>query len=218
MVPELNDNLKRVAADIEKQVAPYLKQRHTQYLAVEAMTGTIKVTDETSRKLAEHWLQYLTREEQGLDLVRKAGPGALGSLSRKLHALFKPSADALVNARATLKTEYGRYILAQRRAADINFKAAAASHAVGQHAVATAQLVAASKTDTETSAGTSTRGVWKVAAIDQDQLPRAYLTADTKKIFEHARDTPEDQEPTPIAGVKFSLETITTVRSSGTGY
>lgn len=210
---ELNKQLAKVGVDLEQQIKPYIAQRHAVYAATVAAIKTIKVVDAATAKLANDWIIFVKIEAQNFGLVRAAGPGVLGSISRKLHAQFKPDADLLDEAEAHLKTQLGRYTLAQRAAQEANFKAAAASHAAGNHAQATAQIVAATTADTSTPDGTNVRGRWKVVSIDNDQLPREYMTADTKKIFEHARDTKPDVEPTPIPGVLFSLETITTVRT-----
>src|SRR5690606_24445955 len=170
--------------------------------------GSDKSSCNDSDELLRRGLQEIDVHEA----VRVSGPGALGVLARKLNAIFKPPADVLDQTAAYLKKQIGEYKVAQRAMQAVNYQAAAQAHIVGDHTSASNKLAAAAAAETETARGTSVGEKWTVASIDAKTLPREWMIPDEKRIAAHARNTPADVEPAPIAGVVFVKEATVSKR------
>lgn len=64
-------------------------------------------------------------------------------------------------------------------------------------------------------AGVTYKAFWRAEVVDPSAVPVAYLTPDLKKIGAHASSFAPEQDPTPIQGVRFVLDTSSTVRTKG---
>jgi hypothetical protein len=61
--------------------------------------------------------------------------------------------------------------------------------------------------------GTSVREVWVATVAYPSAVPRDWCVPDDKRIAAHARNTPIEQAPTPIAGVTFMKKSVVSARS-----
>lgn len=199
-IVELTERLKiELGASLEAQ----LGEKRELYDNVAALAAAFAVADPDSMKRADELMKEILRERDGLEEVRKAGPGALDSVVRSLNAKFKPLRDKLDVAASNLKHVIGAYVVAERRKQEEAYQAAAAAHAAGQHGEAQQALASAVGVQTTAVQGTSVREVWSVKRIAADLLPREWLVPDEARIAAHARTTPIDTDPTPIPGVVF---------------
>jgi hypothetical protein len=193
----------KIRTDLEQAIEPHLAAKRELYEAVAALAESFTVADADSMARGDELLKEILRERDGLEEVRKAGPGALDSIVRGLNAKFKPLRDKLDAAASNLKQAIGTYVVAERRKQAEAYQAAATAHAAGQHGEAQQALASAVGVQTAPVQGTSVREVWSVKRIAADLLPREWLIPDEARIAAHARTTPIDQDPTPIPGVVF---------------
>lgn len=194
--------LERLRADLVADLDPWLEARLPLYVETAAVAVALVVADPPTLAAADALLNEVMKEHDGLEAVREAGPGALGSLVRVLNAKFKPLRDELEKARDHLKAQIGAYAVAQRAEQVASYQAAAAAHVAGEHSEAAAALAAASAADTATPQGTNVREVWAVKRIALDLLPREWMVADEARIDKLARETPIDETPI-VPGVIF---------------
>lgn len=202
----------KIRDDLEQALEPHLAAKRELYANVEALASAFAVADADSMKRGDELLKEILRERDGLEEVRKAGPGALDSIVRGLNAKFKPLRDKLDAAAANLKHAIGSYVVAERRKQEEAYQAAAAAHAEGKHGEAQLALASAVGVQTTAVQGTSVREVWAVKRIAADLLPREWLVPDEARIAAHARTTPIDTDPTPIPGVVFERVPAVTAR------
>lgn len=193
----------KIRNDLEQALEPHLVEKRELYSNVAQLAIELVVSDADSMRIADDLLKEILRERDGLEDVRKSGPGALDSIVRGLNAKFKPLRDKLDAAASNLKHAIGAYVVAERRKQMEAYQAAAAAHAAGQHGEAQQALAAAVGVQTTAVQGTSVREVWAVKRIAADLLPREWLVPDEARIAAHARTTPIDTDPTPIPGVVF---------------
>jgi hypothetical protein len=193
----------KIRGDLEQALEPHLEAKRSLYDSVAALAAKFEIADPDSMKLGDEFLKEILRERDGLEEVRKAGPGALDSIVRGLNAKFKPLRDKLDVAAANLKNAIGTYVVAERRKQEEAYQAAALAHAEGKHSEAQQALASAVGVQTTAVQGTSVREVWAVKRIAADLLPREWLVPDEARIAAHARTTPIDTDPTPIPGVVF---------------
>jgi hypothetical protein len=203
---------KELRERLDAAISPHLAAKREEYAAAAQIAVEITVTDDESLAAANECLRLVVVEKDGLEAVRKAGPGALDSIVRALNAKFKPLRDVLEGAEANLKRAIGAYTLRQRQIQIEAQQIAAQAHAQGAHDVARGALAVASTAITEAPTGTGVREVWAVKRIAADLLPREWLIPNEAAIAKHARDTPADRDPTPIPGVIFERQPIVTVR------
>lgn len=202
----------KIRTDLEQALEPHLAAKRDLYDNVAALAAGFAVADAVSMAAADGLLKEVLRERDGLEDVRKAGPGALDSIVRGLNAKFKPLRDKLDTAAANLKHAIGEYVVAERRKQAEAYQAAAAAHAAGQHGEAQQALASAVGVTTAPVQGTSVREVWSVKRIAADLLPREWMVPDEARIAAHARTTPIDQDPAPIPGVIFERVPAVTAR------
>lgn len=202
----------KIRTDLEQALEPHLAEKRALYDSVAELAARLAVADADSMKTADELLKEILRERDGLEEVRKSGPGALDSIVRGLNAKFKPLRDKLDAAASNLKNIIGAYVVAERRKQEDAYRAAATAHAAGQHGEAQQALASAVGVQTAPVQGTSVREVWAVKRIAADLLPREWMVPDVPAINAHARETPIDQEPTPIPGVIFERVPAVTAR------
>lgn len=193
----------KIREDLEQALEPHLAAKRELYSSVEALAAGFAVADPDSMKRGDELLKEILRERDGLEEVRKSGPGALDSIVRGLNAKFKPLRDKLDAAAANLKHAIGTYVVAERRKQEQAYQAAATAHAEGNHGEAQLALASAVGVQTTAVQGTSVREVWAVKRIAADLVPREWMVPDVPAINAHARETPIDTDPAPIPGVVF---------------
>lgn len=196
------DRIAELAAAFDESLDGPLAARRAAYEPTKITARYFQVVDRASCEAANQLLLLIVREKDGLEKVRKAGPGALGSLSRRLNAKFKPLADELDEMELQLKQKIGGFVAAERAKQEAAYRSAAQAHVEGQHSTASALLATASSAETIAPAGASVREVWTVEHIDGAALPREWMTPDTARIARYAADTPDDATP-QIPGVIF---------------
>jgi hypothetical protein len=211
-VQQINEAIERVEQALDEQLAPVLAERQAEYEAFAGSAMAIEVDSAEGREVADRLLGKVVREKDGLERVRRAGPGALNLISRKLNSKFKPLSAVLEHVEKHLKNQIASFTIAERQRQQVAFREAQARHVEGNHTAAAGALVAASEAKTETDAGTNVREVWTVQTVDSAKVPREWMIVDEKRIAAHARATPATADPAPIPGVVFIKTAITTKR------
>lgn len=138
---------------------------------------------------------------------------ALKAVTSTVDALFKPSLQAKEASERKLRELVGTY--QQAKAAEqrrLIAEASAAARDRKPEELSTA-LVAAQAVAPGKLVGVGVREVWKATVKAPGLVPYEWTVPDEKRINAHARNTPIDQEPTPIGGVTFERVASTTVRS-----
>lgn len=120
---------------------------------------------------------------------------------------FKPVLGALEALEKLLKDKIAGYTLAQQKARVEVMQASAALYQAGGTPTAIIPEPAQAK-------GITVRELWDFEVVDENALPREYMTPDPKKIRKAIwyADTPKTP-PRPIPGVRFFLKSSVTVRS-----
>jgi hypothetical protein len=132
--------------------------------------------------------------------------------TKTVDGLFKPTLQTWAACEAELKQLIGGYQLAKE--ADrkrLLAEAAQAAQARKPDELKTALNAAHAAAPTKVD-GVSARAVWRAVIINADLVPCDWRVPDEKRISKHARDTSPDQEPTPIAGVRFELDAQVSAR------
>lgn len=207
--------------DIESALAPVvafspkaLDAKKAEIAEAADVIGAMRVDSPESLEVANAWLGEVVAERKAIDEMRTGVTKPLNVTLRQINGWFKPMADRLGVLERKLKTEIAQYTAGQRQLQAEQYQAAVASHAAGQHEAAREALAVASTAQTTTPAGTNVREVWAAEIINPAMIPHAYLIPNEKAIQAHARTTPIDQDPAPIAGVRFVKRPIVTVRGA----
>jgi hypothetical protein len=168
--------------------------------------------DDTELAVAE-WLREKMREADAVEAMRLEATRPINQLLKTINGWFKPTKESFAALREAADTVLGAYrLLKDARQREVM---AAATLAATNHDVPalTAALQVANQPVAQ-STGVSVRSFWKAEVIAPDLLlPGWTLTVpNMAKINEHAKSFTADQVPSPVPGVKFTLETSTTVR------
>jgi hypothetical protein len=117
---------------------------------------------------------------------------------------YKPRKDRINEVVADLKKKIGDHLIRERSRQAYEYQNALAAHAAGDHVAAVSALAVASEATTQPVAGTTLAEEWVAEVIAPDLMTREWLVPDYDRINAHAKTTPINQEPFPIAGVKFT--------------
>lgn len=199
---ELVKPIEVLRAAFAARVAPSIALYKQTALEFQAFTASFHVTNPVSQAFGNEQLGRLLEQKDSLERLRQMGPGALGALVREWNAVFKTASDVFETGERALRKQLGDYEIAERDREAAAFAAAKAAHVAGEHEAATAALQVASETRTNAAEGLSVRVTWRVAHIDPEQVPRAWMIPDEKRIAAHARAA-KDAVPAEIPGVIF---------------
>jgi hypothetical protein len=205
--------------DIQKDLAPVfafsqstLDAKRAQIAEANQIVARLAVSDAVSLAEANEWLQLIVQEKDAIEDMRTSVTKPLNATLKQINSWFKPIADLCAKAESNLKHEIGRYAAAERQKQQLAFQAASLAHSAGAHTAARTALAVASSAETQTPQGTSVREVWRAEIINPAAVPPAFLIPNEPAIQAHARTTPVDVAPVPIAGVRFYKDQIVTVR------
>jgi hypothetical protein len=137
---------------------------------------------------------------------------ALKTATATVEALFRVSLEAKQASEKKLRELVGAYQQAKATEQRKQIAEAAAAAQARDPAALTQALVAAQGAAPGKLGGVSVREVWVAAVKAPDLVPFEWRAPDEKRIAAHAKNTPIDQDPTPIPGVLFIREARTTVR------
>lgn len=183
--------------------------------AIEQLTALQAATIDNDADAAEGaaLLVQTVDERKQIETMQAGLLAPLNASIKAVKALFAPALQAKQASEAKLRSLVGGYQL-QKSTEQRRLLAAAADAAQQREPAAlTTALAAASDAEPGKLAGVGFREVWAVRRIAADLVPHEWCVPDEQRIRKHARETPIDREPTPIAGVLFERVASTTVRS-----
>lgn len=172
----------------------------------------IEIPDDETAKLAAGALVSIAAVKKDAAAQSKAWLEPLKAETQRIRAPFKLIEDTCDAARVLVDRALGAYELAKakaQRAAQLEAtKAVVADNTPAlTQALQTVSANAATKLQ-----GVTVKAFWVATVRAPDLVPYEFLTPDLTKIGRHASAFSPDQEPTPIPGVTFTLETSTTAR------
>ena len=205
---------------------------------IEQATGFV-VQDEGQFNAGSALLNTLTKHSNALEKMRKNFAAPFNAAAKQIKTLADRARDPLEAAKATLKKSLSAYAEEQRRLeAEERRKAEEAAREEAERLVAEqeqekALFGEASEPEppavemapvVHRASNSSVRVVTRVVvdSIDEDKIPRAFMTADPRKVNQYIREhgdeirTKLEADPdaggTVIEGVVFKLETDTRSR------
>ena len=128
---------------------------------------------------------------------------------------FKSIEDLCDAARAIVDRALGAYALQKAKAERLALAEATKAVIADDTKALTTALQARDAAAPVAMAGVSFKAFWVAEVINPGMVPLEFLAPDLKKIGAHASACSADSEPTPIPGVRFKLETSSTVRTNG---
>lgn len=150
-------------------------------------------------------LQYMKGEWQRIEDRRTSITKPLLEVKRAIDGVFKPALDTLVEAEQILK---GKIAQAHQAIQAANFAAQqAAQQHLQQGDARAAALATQNFQPTQAPQGLQFRDVWEWRVVDATQLPREFLTADTKKIAAYVK---KHGDKANIPGVVVTKNTMIT--------
>ncbi len=182
---------------------------------LESVQG-IEVPDEDTAKLAAEVLVSIAAVRKDAVAQSKAWLEPLKSEVERIRAPFKAIEDTCDAARGIVDKALGAFALARAEAERLAL--AAATKAIAEDRPAAELTTALQARDAAAPVamkGVTFKAFWTAEVINPGMVPHEFLAPDLKKIAAHAGATSPDAEPTPIPGVRFKLETSSTVRTKG---
>lgn len=177
---------------------------HDSLQFIEAFT----IINQEDQEFAAQVLREVKEKYTELEKKRTSITKPMNVALREVNNLFRPIKEALERGEKLLKRKIADYQLEQeqRNTAALQAAAAAAEPEEAQEALAEVEVV-------ESPKGVNVRYVWRAKIVNEDLLPREYLTPDVRKIEAHARDA-GDAEPFAIPGVLFEKSPIVSSRAT----
>lgn len=201
-----------VKVDFNPQALEPLRSRALAEL--EGVQG-IEIPDEETAKLAAETLVSIAAVRKDAAAQSKEWLAPLKAETERIRAPFKAIEDTCDAARLIVDKALGAFELAKAKA--LRAAQAAATKAIVEDS---SQALTKALQTVQASAPTAMKGVsfkayWVAEVFAPELVPHAYLTPDLKKIGAHASACPPEREPEPIGGVRYRLETSSTVRTKG---
>lgn len=185
--------------------------RQTIQAELDSVTGIEIHTDEDQAAAAECLLTVAALRKK-VEAERKKQVTPINKEHARIQALFKPLLDLCDQTRALVSEASGAYALVQAQAQREEMARATKAVQTGDTAELTSALNAVSAAAPLATKGVTFKAFWRAEVVAPDLLPREYLTPDLAKIGAHVKGVPADKEPDPIPGVRYVIETSSTVR------
>lgn len=199
------------AEQVEIEARTWAAAKREEAQAVLAGIHDLIVTAENVAEI-NGFLRDICRAKDEIEAKRKSFTQPLNTVLRALNDEFRPAREALESVERKLKDLLAAFQLAEAARQREAFQLAGDAMRQGETEIVTAALQVANEAGPAELAGTSVREVWTAEVIAPDLLPRDYLVPDLDKINAHAKSTHADTEPMPIPGVRFTKQSIVTVR------
>lgn len=197
--------------------APSLRKLRADAMAeLEAVQGLELTTEDDAQAAAEVLLSFAGTKKLAAE-QSKEWLADLKAEEKRIRAPFKAIEDLCDAGRAIVDKAIGKFQLAKAAAQRKALAEATAAAKKDDSAGLTTALQKVSEAAPTKLQGVSVKAFWVAHVRAPDMVPHAYLTPDLKKIGAHASAFAPDQEPTPIAGVVFTLETSTIARPGRAG-
>ncbi len=171
----------------------------------------VELKNEDSLIEANALLKDLKAELKAIDEMKTSATKPMNESLKIVRAWFRPLEDLGEAIEAKLKQKIATCTLALRKKAEEDSQKLLAAADSSDYNTLTTLVQEAQVAPT--LKGTSVREVWVATIAYPSAVPRDWCVPDDKRIAAHARNTPIEQAPTPIAGVTFMKKAVVSARS-----
>ncbi len=201
-----------VRVDFDPKALDPLKRRALAEL--EGVQGMVIENDEDA-KLAAAVLVSIAAVKKDAQKQSKEWLAPINAEHDRIRSPFKAIEDACDDARKIVDKAGGAYVLSKAKAERLALAEATKAVIADDTKALTTALQARDAAAPVALAGVSFKAFWVAEVTNPGVVPPAFCAPDLKKIGAHASACSADSEPTPIPGVRFKLETSSTVRTKG---
>lgn len=193
---------------VRTEIAPEAAQMAAALQVVNAHA----IHDQSSFAYASDLLKLAKERWKFYEDRRTAVTGPLNAALREVNSWFKPVQEPYKQIEMILKSKIAQYTLAEKARAEQAMQQAAVAIQAG-NAAAAAQHVAAMG-PAPVAQGISVKEYWDFEVVDENAVPREFLSVDPRKIQAAIwyADTPHTP-PRPIPGVRFFKSGSVTART-----
>jgi hypothetical protein len=170
------------------------------------------IDDDADLTAAAEKLREIVRDKDIAAAMLGSVVKPLEQAKKAVNAIFKTWIDTKTASEVKVKRLIADFQLAQQAEQRRQLAAAAKAAQERKPAELTTALVAASDAAPSRLEGVSVKPKWVARIKSPDLVPYEWCTPDVKRIDAHARETPTDRPPEPIAGVIFELDATVTAR------
>ncbi len=178
---------------------------------LEGVRGIV-IADDDDAKAAAETLVTVAAIKKEAATVSAAWLEGLKAETKRIRTPLLAVEKLCDDVRALVERPLGRYQLDKELAQQAALKAATEAAKADDAPALTQALQAVSSAAPIKLVGTTFKPFWKAEVFAPDLVPHGYLKPDLEKIGKHAANFDPKTEPTPIGGVRFTLETSSTVR------
>jgi hypothetical protein len=197
--------------DLIKFSPSELEGKKTLFDETLAYVASVELKNEDSLIEANALLKDLKAELKAIDEMKTSATKPMNESIKIVRAWFRPLEDLGEAIEAKLKQKIATCTLALRKKAEEDSQKLLAAADSSDYNTLTTLVQEAQVAPT--LKGTSVREVWVATIAYPNAVPRDWCVPDDKRIAAHARNTPIDQAPTPIAGVTFMKKAVVSARS-----
>lgn len=182
--------------------------------AIEELNGLQGASIDTDAEAAEaaELLRDVVREKDAIASMRDKLLRPVEALKKAVNDLFKPAYGARAASEEKIKSLIKAFQLAKLAEQRKQLAAASQAASARQPEAMSTALIAAHDAAPAKLDGVGFRPKWVARIKSPDLVPYEWCTPDVKRIDEHARKTPVDDEPTPIPGVLFERDASVSAR------
>lgn len=173
----------------------------------------ITITDDDDAQAAAGVLVTVAEIKKEAERQSAGWLEGLKAETKRIRTPFLAVEKLCDDIRALVAKPLGAYQLAKELAQQAAMKAATEAVKADDTPALTTALQAVSSNAPLKLAGATFKPFWQAEVFAPDLVPHAYLTPDLQKIGAHASQFDAKTEPTPIAGVRYTLQTSSTVRT-----
>jgi hypothetical protein len=171
----------------------------------------VELKNEDALIEANALLKDLKAELKAIDEMKTSATKPMNESLKIVRAWFRPLEDLGEAIEAKLKQKIATCTLTLRKKAEEDSQKLLAAADSSDYNTLTTLVQEAQVAPT--LKGTSVREVWVATIAYPNAVPRDWCVPDDKRIAAHARNTPIEQAPTPIAGVTFMKKAVVSARS-----
>jgi hypothetical protein len=197
--------------DLIKFSPSELEGKKTLFEETLTYVASVELKNEDSLIEANALLKDLKAELKAIDEMKTSATKPMNESLKIVRAWFRPLEDLGEAIEAKLKQKIATCTLALRKKAEEDSQKLLAAADSSDYNTLTTLVQEAQVAPT--LKGTSVREVWVATIAYPNAVPRDWCVPDDKRIAAHARNTPIDQAPTPIAGVTFMKKAVVSTRS-----
>lgn len=181
-------------------------QRDAEALVLQLRTEPLAVRSDRHAEQVGEIVSELGAQKAELTRMLRSITDPINKGLKQARALFQPAIKSIESAERPLRAALGEYRVRQLEAAAASREAAAVAAEAGD---TDALMIALETPDpVQSDAATSTRFRWVLAEVNEDLMPREWLTADVAKLNGLCRATSGQEDIMSVPGVTFRREAI----------